>query len=125
MRYRNISLLINSVEYQCRARTCELNPLSNVTLCTDNIEYELVAEIEVTYNATTGTWNLLRALADAGTATTIVIKPSDTTVAATNPSATFSAVIPPVPFIAATTPGEKGTFTMTTQSEGGVVFAVA
>lgn len=125
MRYRNVYLTINSVEYQCRARSLELNPLTNVVLCTDNIEYELVAELEVTYNATTGTWNLLKALADAGTATTIVVKPLDSTVAATNPSATFSAVIDPVPFIAATTPGEKGTFTLTTQSEGGVVFATS
>ncbi len=56
--------------------------------------------------------------------TTFVIKPLDDTVAATNPSASFSGYMPAIPFVRAA-PGEVGTFELVVQSEGGVTTAVA
>lgn len=122
MRIRNASLVIDGEEYKCRTRSVELLPLEGVTLCTDDLDYELTATLEITYNATTGTWNLLRAL--AGTSVTIVAKPLDGTVSATNPSATFTAYMPAIPFMSGN-PGEIGTFDLVVQSEGGVVFATS
>lgn len=121
MRIRDVSLLINSVEYKCRARSLNLDPLDGVVLCTDDLDYELTAEIEVTYGAS-GTWNLLNAL--NGTLTTFVVKPNDAAVAAGNPSASFSGYMPAIPFVRAS-PGEVGTFELVVQSEGGVTTAVA
>ena len=121
MRIRDISLLINAVEYKCRARQVDLEPLEGVTLCTDNLDYELTAEIEITYGAT-GTWNLLNAR--NGQLTTFVVKPLDGTVAPTNPSAAFSAYFPAIPFMSASA-GEVGTMSLVVQSEGGVIFTTA
>lgn len=120
MRIRDISLLINAVEYKCRARQCDLNPIEGVTLCTDDLDYELRATIEVTYGAS-GTWNQLDAL--NGTLVPFVIKPNDAAVAAGNPSASFSGWFPAIPFMNGA-PGEVGTFELVVQSEGGVTTAV-
>lgn len=122
MRIRNVSLSINGVEYKCRARSVELLPIEGVTLCTDDLDYELTAELEITYNATTGSWNLLRAL--AGTSVEFIVSPLDGTISPTNPSATFDAYMPPIPFMSGN-PGEIGTMTLVVQSEGGVVFATS
>lgn len=118
MRIRNIRLTVGGVELKCRARSVNLDPLSGVVLCTDDLEYEMTAEIELTYGAT-GTWNQLNAL--VGTSVAVVLAPLDSTVATSNPEAQFNAFLPPIPFIAAA-PDEVGTFTLTIQSEGGVVF---
>lgn len=120
MRIRDISLLINSVEYKCRARTCNLDPIEGVTLCTDDLDYELTAELEITYGAS-GTYNLLSAL--NGTLTTFVVKPNDATEGAGNPMASFSAYMPAIPIMRGS-PGAIGTFELVVQSEGGVTIDV-
>lgn len=120
MRIRNISLSINGDEYKCRARSCELRPIENVTLCTDDLDYELTATLELTYGAT-GTYNQLSAI--AGTLVTFIVSPLDGAAAATNPVATFSAYVPPIPIMVGA-PGEIGTFDLVVQSEGGVAVDV-
>lgn len=120
MRIRNIQFMVGAVDHKCRVRSASLLPLDNVTLCTDNIDYELTATIELTYGAT-GTYNLLSAL--NGTLVTFVVSPLDAAPATTNPVSTFSAYMPPVPIMVAS-PGEIGTFDLVVQSEGGVVVDV-
>lgn len=120
MRIRNISLSIDGDEYKCRARSVELVPIENVTLCTDDLDYELTAELELTYGAT-GTYNQLSAL--NGTLVTFIVSPLDDAAAATNPVATFDAYMPAVPVMVGN-PGEIGTFSLVVQSEGGVAVSL-
>mgnify|MGYP003518144650 FL=1 len=115
MRIRNISLSIGGDEYKCRARSVELRPIEGVTLCTDDLDYELTAELELTYGAT-GTYNQLSAL--AGTLVEFIVSPLDGVAAATNPVATFDAYMPAIPIMVAA-PNEVGTFELVVQSEGG------
>lgn len=116
MRIRNISLSIGGVEVKCRARSCNLDPIENVTLCTDDLDYELTAELEITYGAA-GTYNQLSAL--NGQLVEFIVSPLDGVAADTNPVATFDAYMPAIPIMRGT-PGEVGTFELTVQSEGGV-----
>ena len=120
MRIRNVGLTIDGDEYKCRARSLTLNPLDGVTLCTDDIDYELSVDLELTYGAT-GTYNQLAAL--AGTLVTFVVSPLDGAAASTNPIATFTAYVPPIPIVIGN-PGEIGVFPFVVQSEGGVVIDV-
>lgn len=121
MRIRDITLTINGEPYKCRARSADFGPIENVVLCTDNPDHELAVELELTYGAT-GTYNQLSAL--EGTVVEHVVAPADSAAAATNPTWTFNAVVPPIKKLVAS-PGEVGTFDYVVQSVGGVVEAVA
>ena len=114
------SILIDSVEYKCFAQSVTLEPGDYINFCEQ--AWEFSADIEIGYGAT-DTWNLLDALAD--TEVTIVLKPEDTTVAATNPSATFSMRMPSPAFMTGAARGERGVFTLTGMTEAEPVFAVS
>ena len=113
------SILINSVEYKCKARSVTLEPGNWINFCEQEWTFE--AEIELGYD-TTESWNLLNALED--TVTTVVLKPEDATVAATNPSASFSIRMPAVPFLTGSSRGDRQTFTLSQVTEAAPVFSV-
>ena len=71
---------------------------------------------------TAGSWNALHALRKTKPA--VVVKPADTTVAVTNPSASFSMRIPSIPFVDAAI-GEATIFTLTCPVVGEPVFATS
>lgn len=85
------------------------------------VKWTLELEGKMSYD-TDGSWNVLRAL--SGTKVAIVVKPADTTVAATNPSASFNAWIPAMPFVDATV-GESAPFTLTCPVVGQPTFATS
>lgn len=72
---------------------------------------------------TTGAWQQLIALAD-GTPKTVVLKPKDAAVAATNPSATFEAYVSTPAFLDAEV-GEPTTYDIELKVVGAPVFAYA
>lgn len=96
------SILINSVEYKCKARSVSLTPGDYINFCEQ--EWTFAAEIEMNYG-TSESWNLLSALAD--TTVAVVLKPEDATVAVGNPSASFQIRMPSIPFMTGTTRGDR------------------
>lgn len=112
------SILIDSVEYKCKARSVSLEPGDYINYCEP--EWTFSAEIELGYGASES-WNLLEALED--TIVTVVLKPEDDTVAATNPSATISIRMPPVPFMMSDGRGERQTFSLEVVTEAVPAFS--
>jgi len=115
------SILINSVEYKCKARSVTLEPNGTaLNFCED--EYEFSAEIELAYG-TGESWTLLSALAK--TVVDVVLKPEDATTALMNPSATFEFYVPSVPFMSSATRGDRQTMTLSGPTEAEPVFATS
>jgi hypothetical protein len=112
------SILINSVEYKCFARTVSLEAGDYINFCEQ--EWTFSAELELGYGATE-TWNLLDALAD--TVVPVVLKPETASVAATNPTATFSIRMPAPSFMTDSSRGERMTYSLETLTEAEPVFA--
>lgn len=114
------SILIDSVEYKCKARTVSLEPGDHINFCEQ--EWAFNAEIEIGYGASES-WTLLEALQD--TIVTVVLKPEDAAVAAGNPTATFSIRVPAIPFMTGASRGDRQTFNLEVMTEAAPVFAVA
>lgn len=115
------SISIDGVEYKCKSRSVDLVPGDQVNFCEQ--EWTCTVEVELTYGAT-GSWATLNALRD--TVVTVVLSPSDATAGtADNPSATFDAMIPAIPFMSGATRGERQTFSLELVSEAEPVFVAA
>ena len=114
------SILIDSVEYKCFARSVSLEPADYINFCEE--EWTFAAEIELGYGAAE-TWNLLEANAD--TIVNVVLKPEDDTVSATNPSASFSIRMPSIGFLTSSSRGDRQVFTLEQRTEAAPVFATA
>lgn len=112
------SILINSIEYKCRARSVSLTPGDYINFCEQ--EWMFSAEIELGYG-TAESWNVLNALAD--TTVSVVVKPEDGTVAAGNPSATFQIRMPSIPFMTGDARGDRQVITVEAVTEAEPVFA--
>jgi hypothetical protein len=106
------SILIDSVEYKCKARSVSLEPGDYINFCEP--EWTFNAEIEIGYGAS-DSWNLLEALED--TLVDVVLKPEDATVAAGNPSATFQVRFPPIPFMMSSGRGDRQTLSLSVVTE--------
>lgn len=106
------SILIDGVEYKCKARTVSLEPGDYINFCDQ--EWTFSAEMELTYGADE-TWNTLSALSN--TTVTVVLKPDDAAAAPTNPSATFDIRMPSIPFMTAAQRAERMTFTLEAVTE--------
>lgn len=127
----NPSIMIDTQEYKCAARAASLIPSVKMadtsTFCNPGGErpagttWTFDVTLLLSYGAT-GTEKILRTI--VGQKKTVVLKPADSAVSATNPSATFSIYIPPVPFMNATI-GESQEFQLTATVEGAPVFAEA
>jgi hypothetical protein len=120
MRINKPSISIDGVEYKCMSRTVELVPGNDLNFCEK--EWTCSIELEISYGVG-GSWTTLNALRD--TVAEVVISPSDGTIAAGNPSATFDAVIPAIPFMSGATKTERQTFTLDLMAEAEPVFAEA
>ena len=113
------SILINSVEYQCKARSVSLEPGDWINMCEQ--DWTFSAELEIGYGSGES-WTLLEALEN--TLTTVILKPEADTVTATNPSATFSIRVPAVPFMTSVARGERMIIPLDVLTEAALVFAV-
>lgn len=114
------SISIGGTEFKCSGRSATLEPGDFINYCEQEWTFEV--ELELSYGAT-GTWTLLDAMRD--TEQEVILSPSDGAVSADNPSATFDAVIPAIPFMSDATRGERMTMTLTLTSEGEPVFATS
>jgi hypothetical protein len=114
------SIMIDSVEYKCKARSVSLEPGSDkINFC--EYEWTFGAEIEIGYGDTES-YTLLAALED--TVVDVVLKPADDAVADGNPAASFQIYMPPVPFMTTAGIGERMTFPMSVVTEAPPVVAV-
>jgi hypothetical protein len=111
------SILIDEVEYKCKARSVSLEPGDHINFCEQ--EWTFTAEIELGYGVAES-WNLLHALQD--TIVDVVLKPEDSGVAATNPAAAFQIRMPSVPFMTGAARGERMTFSLEITTEAAPVF---
>ena len=126
------SFMIGGDEFQCGTATASIEPIyvetDAKTFCKPNATRRTIVgctaslDIKISYD-TTGSWNILHAM--AGTVVTVVIKPADATVAATNPSITFSAQIPQVLPLGNIEIGEVSIITLDLMSDAAPVIAVA
>ena len=114
------SILINAIEYKCRARSVSLEPGDYINFCEQ--EWTFSAEIELGYGVA-ASWNVLRVLSD--TIVPVVLKPEDAVVGAGNPTATFTMRMPSIPFMPDTARGDRMTFTLEGVTELAPVFAIA
>ena len=112
------SILIDSVEYKCMARSVSLEPGDWINFCEQ--EWTFTAEIELGYG-TGESWTLLEALQNS--TASVVLKPEDTTVSVANPSASFTVRIPAVPFMTDAARGERMTMPLEVLTESAPVFA--
>ena len=113
------SILIDGVEYKCKARSVTLEPNGTaLNFCED--EFDFSAEIELGYG-TGESWTLLSALAK--TIVDVVLKPEDAAVGEGNPSATFQFRVPSIPFMSSATRGDRQTMTLSGPTEAEPVFA--
>jgi hypothetical protein len=118
MRIRKPSISIGGEEFKCMSREVSLEPGDPETFCT--YEWTCSVEVELSYGVD-GSWNVLHGMQD--TIQEIVISPSDAAAGVpTNPTATFDAWIPPIPFMSGAVKGEKQTFTLELRSEAEPLF---
>lgn len=114
------SILIDSVEYKCKARSVSLEPGDYINFCEQ--EWMFMAEIELGYGATES-WNLLSALND--TLVDVVLKPEDAAVSESNPSSTFQFRMPAIPFMPSTSRGDRMVITLEGRTEAPPVDATS
>lgn len=101
------SVSIGGTEFKCMSRSVTLEPGDPENFC--DYAWTCSVDLELTYG-TGGSYNILSSWTD--TVGTFVLKPSDATVGSGNPSATFEAIIPPIPFMMGATKGERQVFTL-------------
>jgi hypothetical protein len=130
-------ITIDSIDFKCASRMVSLIPEDNEadieTFCnpggtrpgstnwTCSIEVVLSYGVDAS-DSVDGSWNQLNAMRKQKK--TIVVGPSDDTIGTDNPTATFSAYIPSIPFMDGTI-GEAQTFTLELSSVGDPVFATS
>lgn len=114
------SILIDSVEYKCMARSVSLEPGDWINFCEQ--EWTFAAEIEIGYG-TSESWTLLEALQNS--TASVVLKPEDAAAAIDNPSATFEIRVPAVAFMTDAARGERMTIPFEVVTESAPVFATA
>ena len=122
------SITINDIEFQCRAKSITLAPTGDVlTYCED--AWELKATVQLTYDTpqastgpSTGTWNDLSAMENTRQTVVVTVEGADA-VAVTNPTATFTALVPPIPFMNDAQRGEHQEFDLTFAVDGTPTFA--
>lgn len=114
------SLTIGGTEFKCMSRSVELVPGDAINFCED--EWTCSVQIDLSYGAG-GSWETLRAM--ALTDQPIVLSPSDAAVSVDNPSATFEAMVPNIPFMSGGERGRRQTFTLDLVSNGDPVFATS
>lgn len=112
------SILIDSVEYKCKARSVTLEPGDHINFCEQ--EWTFNAEIEIGYG-TGESWTLLEALQD--TVVDVVLKPEDAAVGVANPTATFEIRVPAIPFMTGASRGDRQTFNLEVMTEAAPVTA--
>lgn len=117
----NPKLTIDGDDFKCLSKTAELVPGQRINFCEN--EWTVTLEVELSYAASTGSWNILNALRD--TVVAIVVAPADSAAAATNPTATFNAKIPAIPLMMGAEYGARMTFSLELTSEAEPVFAVS
>lgn len=101
------SVSIGGTEFKCASRSVTLEPGDPETYC--DYEWTCSIDLELTYG-TGGTYNIISAWVD--TTGTFVLSPSDGAIGSANPSATFEATIPPIPFMMGAEKGERQVFTL-------------
>ena len=114
------SVLIDSVEYKCFARSVALEAGDFINFCEQ--EWTFTAEIELGYGAAE-TWNLLNALSD--TVVSVVLKPEDSTTTESNPAATFDIRMPAPSFMTDSERGERMTYDLEMLTEAEPVFSTS
>ena len=115
-----MKLTIGGVDFKCMSRSVSLEPGDPLNYCED--EWEMTVEIDLSYGAG-GSHTELQGM--ELTEQTIVVAPSDGAISADNPSATFQAVIPKIPFMTGAERGDRQRFNLELMSEGEPVFATA
>lgn len=114
------SVSIGGTEFKCLSRVVTLEPGDPETYC--SWEWSCSIDIELTYG-TGGSYNVLSAWQD--TTGTFVLSPSDASVGTGNPTATFEATIPPIPFMMGAEKGERQVFTLELMTDDEPVIAYA
>lgn len=111
---------IGGTEFKCKSRSVDFAPGEWINFC--EREWVVSIDIEIAYG-TGESWTVLNGFQD--TVQTVVIRPDDGTIGLTNPSATFDAVIPPVPFMSGATRGDRQVFTLELTAEAEPVYATS
>lgn len=114
------SISIGGTEFKCMSRSVDLVPGDFVNFCEQ--EWACSVEIELAYGAGKS-WTVLNGMRD--TVQEIVLSPSDGTVGSDNPTATFDAVVPAIPFMSGAERNGRMTFTLELMSEAEPVFATS
>lgn len=113
-------LSIDGTEFQCFGDNLSLTPDGIRNFCED--EWTLSVDVELTYGSGES-HTALDAMRD--TVKTVVVRPSTEAIGVTNPSATFTARIPAIPFMNGATRGERQRFTLELMAEDTPVYATA
>lgn len=101
------SIVIDGSEFKCMSKSVDFAWGDFQNFCDRDLTVNV--DIELSFGAT-GSFNTLDAM--RGQVKTVVISPSDGTVDGDNPSATFTAEIPPVPLMTSAGRGEVMPFTL-------------
>lgn len=125
------SVSIGGTDYVCFFNSVSLIPnqmMADIETFCDaggerpgKVAWTFSGEVKQSFD-TAGSWNVLRAL--AGTKVAFIVKPTDAAVAVTNPSATFNAWIPAIPFLDSAN-GEATTYTLECRVQGTPTFATS
>lgn len=113
-------LSIDGTEFQCFADSLSLGPDGIRNFCED--EWSMSVDIELTYG-TGESHTVLDAMRD--TVVEVVVRPSDAAIGVGNPSATFDARIPAIPFMEGATRGDRMRFTLELMAEDTPAYATA
>lgn len=114
------SVVIGGTEFKGMANSATLEPNGIRTFEED--EWMFSIDVELTYGSGES-WTVLDGFRD--TVQTCVYKPDDGSVSATNPSATFTARIPAIPFASGAQRGDRQVFTLELDLEDPPTYATS
>ncbi|MEM9521561.1 MAG: hypothetical protein AAGA37_19785 [Actinomycetota bacterium] len=114
------SIVIGGTEFKCLSDEVSLEPGNAINFCED--EWTMSTNILLSYGVG-GSHTALQAM--ELTEQTVVVSPSDGSISADNPSATFTAQIPKIPFMSGAKRGDRQSFTLELMSDGDPVFATS
>lgn len=112
------SISIGGTEFKCMSRIVSLEPGDTINFCEQ--EWTLSVDVELAYGAGES-HTVLDGFRD--TVQTVILSPSDSAVSVSNPSATFDAMIPAIPFMSGAERGERQVFTLELVAEAEPVLA--